>query len=102
MKYIAIRPFAKTGSGNQLTSVGEVIEINNEQTAKRMQEKGLVWPHYSTKEDKRAVKIERKQKVTIKHDAGAMFFIMRGDEIIDRLTKKKAVKLRDELNGVSA
>lgn len=105
MKYTAIRPFAKDGPGNNLAEVGEVIEIKNERRAKDMQEKGLVWPHYSTKEDKRAQKIERKetkQKVTIKHDSGPMFFVMQGDTVVDRLTKAKAQKLRDKLNGVSS
>lgn len=66
-------------------------------------DKCLIYPDYRTKEDKRAYKVTKKgEPATIEWDAGPMFYVKRGDEVIDRLPKAEAEKLRDKINGVSA
>lgn len=91
-----IRNFASLNH-NGMEHVGDQVTIANPNTAQKLQEKGLILPAYSTKEDKKAARVQKKP-VTLKHDKGGVFFVMRGDTIIDRLTKKKAQKLADELN----
>lgn len=51
---------------------------------------------YHSKEEKRVY--QRDVKATIEHDAGPMFYVKRGHQIIDRLKKAEAEALRDELN----
>lgn len=98
-EYIARRPFAELKGGDRLVQAGEVITINSKSVAKDMQKKGLVYPNYKTKEDKEAMKVEKPTgKVRIEHDAGGMYFVLRGDEVLDRKRKSEAEKLRDKLN----
>lgn len=101
MEYIARRPFASFEPGSDLIEPGETVTIRSKSVAKDMQQKGLIWPNYRTKEDKRAYKVS-KEPATIEWDAGPMFYVKRGNEVIDRLPKSEAEALRDKLNGVSA
>lgn len=99
-EYIAKRPFAAFEPGNRVIERGEKVSIRNKSVANDMIEKGLLYPKYDTKEDKRAYKVETKAR--IEHDAGPMFYVIQGDEVIDRLKKSEAEQLRDKINGVSA
>jgi hypothetical protein len=79
-----------------MEDIGNVITLP-EKTGNELIRKGLVYPYQRrTKEDKEAFRVSR--KITLKHDVGPMFFVMEGDKIIDRLTKKKAQELADDLN----
>lgn len=97
MKYIAKRPFASFGPGDKLVEFGDPVEIKNKKTAQDMIDKGLVFPNYSTKEDKQAYSVDR--KATIEWDSGPMFYVKQGDKVIDRLKKTEAEALRDEINA---
>lgn len=98
-EYIAKRPFAAFEPSDRLVQTGEKVSIPSKSIAQDMIDKGLIYPKYSTKEDKRAYKVE--QKARIEHDAGPCFYIMQGDNVIDRECggKKKAQKRADEINN---
>jgi hypothetical protein len=63
-----------------------------------MLKRGLL---YETKEDKRAY--NKADKIHIEKDetTKTMYYVKKGNQIIDRMTKSKAVKLMDELNGLA-
>lgn len=98
-EYIAKRPFAAFEPGDRLVQQGEKVSIKNKSTANDMINKGLIYPKYDTKEDKEAYKVENKEEARIEHDAGPMFYVMQGDEVVDRLKKSEAEQLRDQING---
>lgn len=97
--YIAKRNFS-SHRHNGIEVKGTTIpkETFSTGTAKRLMKKGLIGVTYSTKEDKRAAKIQK--KVVIEHDERQYYFLKRGDEVIDRIWgKKKAKEEADELNS---
>jgi len=56
---------------------------------------------YETKEDKRAY--DKNDKIHLEKDktTKTMYYVKKGNQIIDRLTKSKAEKLMEELNGLA-
>lgn len=76
---------------------GDTIDLP-EKVAKPLVDKGLLKKHSGrfTKEDKSFAKLT---KAEIEHDAGQMFYVKQGDKVIDRLPKKKAQALADEINN---
>ena len=96
MQYIVIKNHASIlHSGMAL--MGEILDVP-ERIGKQLEQKGLVKPFTGrmTKEDKNFAKLE---KAEIEHDAGKMFYVKQGNKVIDRLPKKKAQKLADEINN---
>ena len=96
MQYIVIKNHASI-IHNGMALVGEVIDVPD-RIGKELQQKGFVKPFTGrvTKEDKNFAKLV---KAEIEHDAGQMFFVKQGNKVIDRLPKKKAQKLADEINN---
>lgn len=97
--YIVIKNFASLRH-NGMETIGTTMELPESQTTKHLIRKGLIRPTYATKEDKRAVKIEKKQTelAVIKHDKGPMYFVLQGSRVIDRKRKKEAQELANKLN----
>lgn len=60
-----------------------------------MLKRGLL---YETKEDKKAYKVSDEHHIEKDTNTKTMFYVMKGNQIVDRLPKKKAEKLRDKLN----
>ena len=61
--------------------------------------RGLI---YETKEDKRPYHRDTKYTLEKDENTKTMYYVMKGNQIIDRLNKAKAKKLVEELNnGVS-
>lgn len=83
--------------GKQPYKIDEPFQGDNV-TVTDMLQRGLL---YETKEDKRAYnktdKIHLEKDVTTK----TMYYVKKGNQIIDRLTRSKAEKLMDELNGLA-
>ena len=77
--------------------VGEIIDLP-ERVAEPLVKMKLLKPYGGrmTKENKDFAKLV---KAEIEHDAGKMFYVKQGDRVVDRLPKKKAQKLADELNN---
>jgi len=67
-------------------------------TVSDMLKRGLL---YQTKEDK--IPYKKDSKVFIEKDESTktMYYIKKGNQIIDRLNKTKAIELMEQLNGVS-
>tara|TARA_Y100001972_G_C7620823_1_gene311318 strand:- start:444 stop:728 length:285 start_codon:yes stop_codon:yes gene_type:complete len=63
-----------------------------------MLKRGLL---YETKEDKKAYKKEDKIHIEKDDTTKTMYYVKKGNQIIDRLTKAKAEKLMDELNELA-
>lgn len=77
--------------------IGEILDVP-ERIGKELENKGFIKPFTGrvTKEDKNFAKLV---KATIEHDAGMMFYVKQGHKVIDRLSKKKAQQLADEINN---
>lgn len=54
---------------------------------------------YETKEDKRAYTVDAKVHIEKDTNTKTMYYVKKGNQIIDRLPESKAKKLRDELNA---
>ncbi len=67
-------------------------------TVSDMLKRGLL---YQTKEDK--IPYKKDSKVFIEKDKSTktMYYIKKGNQILDRLNKTKAIELMEQLNGVS-
>ena len=92
MDCIAKRAFISPESGKLVTK-GDKLFVRKK-WADELHKKGLV--SYKTKEDKAPMS----PKYSIKHDKGPMFFVLKADEVVERLKKSQAEALRDQLNGV--
>ena len=66
-------------------------------TMKSMLSRGLL---YETKEDKRAYNVTDKVHIEKDENTKTMYYVKKGNQIIDRLSKNKAVALMEELNGL--
>lgn len=77
--------------------IGELIDLP-ERIGKSLEQKRLIKPFMGriTKEDKNFAKLV---KAEIEHDAGKMFYVKQGNKVIDRLPKKKAQQLANEINN---
>ena len=67
-------------------------------TINSMLSRGLL---YETKEDKRAYNVTDKVHLEKDVNTKTMYYVKRGNQIIDRLSKVKAQQLMEELNGLS-
>lgn len=70
----------------------------SENTARKLQEKGLIFPNYVTKEDKNAYSATNKAYI---HETSPGWYVVKkaGETISDKKHRKKdAIKLRDEIN----
>lgn len=67
-------------------------------TMSNMLKRGLL---YETKEDKKAYNVTAKVYIEKDENTKTMYYVKKGNQIIDRLPEQKAIKLKDELNGVS-
>ena len=96
MQYIVILNHASSRH-NGMETIGSIIDIP-EKIAHPMVNKGLLKPFGGriTKEDKSFAKIVKAELV---HDSGPMFYVKQGEKVIDRLTKKKAQVLADDINN---
>ena len=96
MQYIVIKNHASI-IHNGMALIGEIVDLP-ERIGKQLEQKGLVKPFTGriTKENKNFAKLV---KAEIEHDAGKMFYVKQGNKVIDRLPKKKAQKLADEINN---
>lgn len=54
---------------------------------------------YETKEDKRAYSLESKVHIEKDKNTKTMYYVKKGNQIIDRLPKSKAEQLKKELNA---
>ena len=98
--YVARRPFS-SHRHNGMERKGNIMpkDTFSPKTAQELQRKGLIAPTYKTKEDKRAAKVQIKEKVTIERDESQWYFLKKGDEVIDRVWQKhRAQEAADELN----
>lgn len=69
------------------------------QDIQSMLNRGLL---YQTKEDKRSYSVNAKYHMEKDTNTKTMHYVMKGNQIIDRLPKNKAEKLVEELNnGIS-
>ena len=96
MQYIVIKNHASI-IHNGMALIGEILDVP-QRIGHQLEQKGLVKPFTGriTKEDKNFAKLV---KAEIEHDAGKMFYVKQGNKVIDRLPKKKAQKLADEINN---
>lgn len=96
MQYIVIKNHA-SARHNGMELIGSIIDLP-ERIGQPCVEKKLLRPFSGriTKENKNFAKIV---KAEIVHDAGMMFFVRQGDKVIDRLPKKKAKQLADDINN---
>jgi hypothetical protein len=83
--------------GKQPYKIDQPFEADNA-TMADMLKRGLL---YETKEDKKAYK--KTDVVYIEKDESTktMYYVKKGNQIIDRLNHKKATELMEELNGLS-
>ena len=54
---------------------------------------------YETKEDKRAYSLDSKVYIEKDKNTKTMYYVKKGNQIIDRLPKSKAEQLKEELNA---
>lgn len=67
-------------------------------TVSDMLKRGLL---YETKEDKVPYKKEPKIYIEKDESTKTMYYIKKGNQIIDRLNKSKAIELMEHLNGLT-
>lgn len=96
MQYIVIKNHASV-LHNGMALIGELIDLP-QGIGKGLEQKGLIKPFTGriTKEDKSFAKLV---KAEIEHDSGKMFYVKQGNKVIDRLPKKKAQQLANEINN---
>lgn len=56
---------------------------------------------YETKEDKKAYSVNDKVYIEKDKNTKTMYYVKKGNQIIDRLSKAKATELMEDLNGLS-
>lgn len=84
--------------GRERFKIGDKINIGNKAMTTDFLERGLI---YETKEDKRPYYKDTKYTMEKDDSTKTMYYVMKGNQIIDRLSKKNAEKLVEELNGNS-
>jgi len=95
MKYTVKQPHY----GDRMYRPGDKREVGNQNTAKTLINKGLLFPNYRTKEDKRAYNATN--KAYVKHKGNGWYDIYRSGEVIEESIRGKsnAQAKRDEYNA---
>lgn len=87
--YIAKRNFQSLEPGGNLIHAGDTVTVRDKKTVKHLQSKGLIYPKYSTKEDKKALKVNKKYRYL---QNGSWFTVYKGDEQVDKFQGKEGLK----------
>jgi hypothetical protein len=81
--------------GKQPYKIDQPFKADNA-TMADMLKRGLL---YETKEDKKAYNATDKVHIEKDNNTKTMYYVKKGNQIIDRIPEPKAIKLRDELNA---